>query len=86
LLTRVPATISTGDQNRSLAGFLFTGLRATLQRHTHVWRTRTVLTSGDAGWLEDVAVESGASLPPPLRISTNLVENAEQSASSPAMR
>jgi hypothetical protein len=52
----------------------------TLQRHIQVWRTRTVLTFGDEGWLDDAAVESAASLPPPLRISVDLGENAEQSA------
>ena len=52
----------------------------TLRRHIQVWRTRTVLTFGDEGWLDDAVVEPAASLPPPLRISVNPGENAEQSA------
>jgi hypothetical protein len=51
----------------------------TLQRHIQVWRTRTVLTFADDGWLDD-AVEAGQSLPPPLRVSVDLGGDAEQSA------
>jgi len=51
----------------------------TLQRHIQVWRTRTVLTFADDGWLDDV-VEAGQSLPPPLRVSVDLGEDGEQSA------
>jgi hypothetical protein len=40
---------------------------------------RTVLTFADDGWLDDV-VEAGQSLPPPLRVSVELGEDAEQSA------
>ncbi len=50
-----------------------------LQRHIQVWRTRTVLTFADDGWLDDV-VEAGQSLPPPLRVSVDLGEDGEQSA------
>jgi hypothetical protein len=51
----------------------------TLQRHIQVWRARTVLTFDDDGWF-DVAAETGSSLPPPLRVSVDLAEDAEQSA------
>ena len=51
----------------------------TLQRHIQVWRARTVLTFADDDWLDDV-VEAGQSLPPPLRVSVELGEDAEQSA------
>ena len=51
----------------------------TLQHHIQVWRTRTVLTFGDEGWLDDTSVESAASLPPPLRIS---LENATRWATA----
>jgi hypothetical protein len=51
----------------------------TLQRHIQLWRAQTVLTFADEGWLDDV-VEAGQSLPPPLRVSVDLGDNAEQSA------
>jgi len=51
----------------------------TRQRHIQVWRVRTVLTFGDDGWFDAVA-EAGSSLPPPLRVSVDLGEDAEQSA------
>jgi len=53
--------------------------RRTLQRHIQVWRARTVLTFADDSWLDEV-VETGQSLPPPLRVSVDLVDDAEQSA------
>jgi hypothetical protein len=51
----------------------------TLQRHIQVWRAGTVLKFGDDGWLDDVEL-TGQTLPPPLRVSADLVEDAEQSA------
>jgi hypothetical protein len=55
------------------------GQLRTLHRHIQLWRARTVLTFADDGWLDDV-VEAGQSLPPPLRVSVDLGEVAEQSA------
>jgi integrase-like protein len=55
------------------------GQLRTLHRHIQVWRARTVLTFGDDGWLDDV-METGQSLPPPLRVNVDQGENAEQSA------
>jgi hypothetical protein len=55
------------------------GQLRTLHRHIQLWRARTVLTFADDGWLDDV-VEAGQSLPPPLRVSVDLGEDAEQSA------
>jgi hypothetical protein len=51
----------------------------TLQRHIQVWRAHTVLTFGDDGWFDALA-EPGAGLPPPLRVSVDLADDAEQSA------
>jgi hypothetical protein len=51
----------------------------TLQRHIQLWRARTVLTFADADWLDEV-LEPGRSLPPPLRVSVDLGDDAEQSA------
>jgi len=51
----------------------------TLQRHIQLWRARTVLTFADEDWLDEV-VEPGRSLPPPLRVSVDLGDDAEQSA------
>jgi len=42
-----------------------------LHRHIQLWRARTVLTFADEGWLDEV-VETGQSLPPPLRVSVDL--------------
>ena len=55
------------------------GQLRTLHRHIQLWRARTVLTFADDGWLDDV-VETGQSLPPPLRVSVDLGVDAEQSA------
>jgi hypothetical protein len=51
----------------------------TLQRHIQVWRTRTVLTFADEHWLDEV-LETGQSLPLPLRASVDPGDDAEQSA------
>ncbi|MCA1836659.1 MAG: transposase, partial [Actinobacteria bacterium] len=55
------------------------GQLRTLHRHIQLWRARTVLTFADDGWLDQV-VENGQSLPPPLRVSVDLGDAAEQSA------
>ena len=51
----------------------------TLQRHIQLWRARTVLTFAGEDWLDEV-LEPGRSLPPPLRVSVDLGDDAEQSA------
>ena len=51
----------------------------TLHRHIQVWRARTVLTFGDANWIDEV-LETGQSLPPPLRVSVDVSDETEQSA------
>jgi len=55
------------------------GQLRTLHRHIQLWRARTVLTFADDSWLDEV-VETGQSLPPPLRVSVDRDDDAEQSA------
>ena len=50
----------------------------TLQRHVAVWRARTILAFDD-GWTEE-AIETGQSLPQPLRVAVDLNDAAERSA------
>jgi hypothetical protein len=67
------------ELRRRYPGQFADGQLRTLHRHIQLWRARTVLTFADDGWLDDV-VEAGQSLPPPLRVSVDLGEDAEQSA------
>ena len=70
--------VFTDDENYPRANKCADGQLRTLQRHVQVWRAPTVLTFADNGWLDEVA-ETGPSLPPPLRVSVDLAEDAEQS-------
>jgi hypothetical protein len=55
------------------------GQLRTLQHHIQIWRARTVLTFADENWLDEV-VGAEQSLPPPLRVSVDLGDDAERSA------